>query len=73
MVKKSELLELISQAEAARLRGVTREAIYNLVRRGRLRTKKVLDRTWLYRSEVMAYEREKPGPKSSTKKKGGKK
>jgi hypothetical protein len=44
MVKKNQeketddMTELISQAEAARVRGVTRAAIQDLVRRGRIRS-----------------------------------
>ena len=72
-MKNIDLSDLISQAEAARIRGVTREAIYNLVARGRLNTKEVLGRKYVYRSEVLAFEPAKTGVKPVSKKKGGKK
>jgi len=50
------LNDLISQAEAARLRGVSRQAISNLVRRGKLKTYDVAGRQLLRKSEVMSYE-----------------
>jgi excisionase family DNA binding protein len=65
--KKDEggLGDLISQAEAARLRGVSRAAIRDLIRRERLRSVSVGGRELVYRSEVEAFKREKPGPKPS--------
>jgi excisionase family DNA binding protein len=64
--KKDEggLSDLISQAEAARIRGVTRAAILDLIRRGRLQTISVGGRELVYRSEVEAFEKDKPGPKT---------
>lgn len=67
MVNKSagkgvnEMGDLISQAEAARLRGVTRAAIQDLVRRGRIRSVEVGGRSLVYRSEIINYEQGKPG------------
>lgn len=67
MIKKSagkvvdEMGDLISQAEAARLRGVTRAAIQDLVRRGRIRSVEVGGRSLVYRSEIINYEQGKPG------------
>jgi len=58
-----DMSDLISQSEAARLRGVTRNAINYLVRQGRLQTAKVGGRTFVYRSEVESFEPGKPGPK----------
>jgi excisionase family DNA binding protein len=55
--------DLISQAEAARIRGVTRAAIRDLIRRQRLRSVEVGGRELVYRSEVEAFEKDKPGPK----------
>ena len=49
----------ISQAEAARLRGVTRQAIARLVQRGRLRTFVVGGRSLVNRHDVSAF---KPRP-----------
>lgn len=56
-----EMSDLISQAEAARLRGVTRAAIQDLVRRGRIRSVEVGGRALVYRSEVVNYEQGEPG------------
>lgn len=55
--KESESLldELISQAEAARLRGVSRQAIRKLVEAGRLSVVSVGGRRFVRRSEVVAY------------------
>jgi excisionase family DNA binding protein len=65
-VKKdeSEMNDLISQAEAARIRGVTRAAIRDLIRRERLRSVEVGGRELVYRSDVDSFEKEKPGPKT---------
>lgn len=67
MVKKkseqesNDMTDLISQAEAARLRGVTRAAIQDLVRRGRIRSANVGGRSLVYRSEIVNYEQGEPG------------
>lgn len=67
MTKKSEgkgadeMGDLISQAEAARLRGVTRAAIQDLVRRGRIRSVNVGGRSLVYRSDIESYEKGEPG------------
>jgi hypothetical protein len=61
----------ISQAEAARLRGVSQQAIANLISRGRLKSVSVAGRTFVYRSEVEAFEaKPKTGrpPKNPAKK-----
>ncbi len=55
------LADLISQAEAARLRGVSRQAIAKLVRQGKLRTYTVAGRQLVRRSEVMNYEIKRAG------------
>lgn len=52
---------LISQAEAARLRGVTRAAIQDLVRRGGIRSVNVGGRALVYRSEIVNYEQGEAG------------
>lgn len=53
--------DLISQAEAARLRGVTRAAIADLIKRGKLRSVEVAGRALVYRSEIVNYEQGEPG------------
>ena len=55
--------DLITMTEAAKLRGVSRAAIHELVQRGRLRSEQMFGRVLLYRSEVEAFEKSKPGPK----------
>lgn len=50
------LQDLISQTEAAELRGVSRAAIRDLVKRGRLRSVEVGGRPLVYRSEVEKFE-----------------
>lgn len=70
--------DLITQAEAARLRGVTRSAIAYLISQGRLRTYERFGVTFVSKSEVESYEPLKPGPRPASKsktatKKGSKK
>lgn len=62
--KEDVVSDLISQAEAARIRGVTRAAIRDLIRRGRLQSVSVGGRELVYRSEVETFEKDKPGPKT---------
>jgi excisionase family DNA binding protein len=64
----SDISPWISQSEAARLRGVSREAIYNLVKENRLKTLKVGDKTLVNRIEVENYRPRLPGPKPKGKK-----
>jgi excisionase family DNA binding protein len=61
----------LSQAEAARYRGVSKQAIANLIRRGKLNPVIVAGRSLVLRSEVEAFVRQsKPGlpPKKATSK-----
>jgi excisionase family DNA binding protein len=58
----------ISQSEAARLRGVSREAIYYLVKKNRLKILKTGHKTLVNRLEVENYRPRLPGPKPKTKK-----
>ena len=53
--------EWITQAEAARLRNVTRQAIAKLVSNGRLRTVTVGGRSFVSRADVLAFEPNPPG------------
>lgn len=55
------LEDWISQAEAARIRGVSRQAIARLIKKGRFRVLTIAGKTLLKRSDVTAYEREQPG------------
>ena len=64
----SDISTWISQSEAARLRGVSREAIYNLVKKNRLKTLKIGDKTLVDSVEVENYRPRLPGPKPKGKK-----
>ena len=65
--KKTDVLDdLISQGEAAEIRGVSRASINELIKRGRLTPVTVAGKVLLRRSEVEAFERVKPGPKSDS-------
>lgn len=58
--------EWITKAEAARLRGVSRQAIAKLVKKGKFQTLQIGGRAFLKRTEVVAYQPEPAGrpPKS---------
>ena len=59
--------EWVSQAEAARIRNVSRQAIAKLVSNGRLRTLEVGGRSFVSRTDVLTFERNPPGrPKGAT-------
>jgi excisionase family DNA binding protein len=51
----ANLDKYISQAEAARIRGVSKQAIADLIRRGRLTKVSVAGRALVLRSEVEAF------------------
>jgi hypothetical protein len=64
----------ISQAEAARIRGVSQQAIVNLIRRGRLTTVNMAGRSVVLRSEVENFIAQPKGgrpPKQAVSKKSG--
>jgi excisionase family DNA binding protein len=63
--KVVDMSEFLTVAEAAELRGVSRAAIHELVQRGRLRSERMLGRVLLYKSEVVSFEKGKPGPKTN--------
>jgi excisionase family DNA binding protein len=58
----------ISQSEAARVRGVSRQAIARLVRKGRFQTLRLGGRTLVRASEVRDFKAEPPGRPSSDEK-----
>lgn len=66
MPKSADDLSLwISQADAARKRGVSRQAIAKLVKQGRLRTLVVGGHTLVHGDDVIAFEPKSAGrPKS---------
>jgi hypothetical protein len=51
-----DLSDLVSQREAAEMRGVTVQAIHFLVKRGRFTIVEVSGKTFLLRKEVEAYK-----------------
>ncbi|MFN7948820.1 MAG: hypothetical protein U0Z53_25935 [Blastocatellia bacterium] len=51
-----KLDEMMTVNEAARWRGVTRGAIWNLIRRRRLRVEMVFGRALVYRAEIEHFE-----------------
>jgi biotin operon repressor len=53
--------EWISQADAARLRGVSRQAISKLIKRGRLRTTTVAGYVLVHRLDVLSFEPQQAG------------
>lgn len=53
--------DLISIADAARLRGVSHAAIRSLIDRGRLASQEVAGRRVVRRSDVLAFKAEKGG------------
>jgi len=53
--------EWISQAEAARLRGVSRQAIARLIKKGRFRVLQIAGKILLKRTDVEAFEPEPAG------------
>ena len=55
MTPKLKPDEWITQAEAARIRGVTRQAIARLVEKGRFQLLTIAGRVLLRRAEVEAY------------------
>jgi hypothetical protein len=57
----------VSQAEAAQMRGVTRQAIARLVGKGRFTKLLVGGRTLLLRSEVEDFKPKPPGPTPKVK------
>jgi hypothetical protein len=60
------LEDFVSQATAARMLGITRAAVADLIKRGRLRTKKIDGRPHVYKRDVINFERQRPGPKPGT-------
>jgi len=63
-----DLSEWISLAEAARVRGVTRQAVSKLVKQGRLRTLNAGGRFLVHREDVLSFTKKLAGrPKSIDK------
>jgi excisionase family DNA binding protein len=62
MTKTFDPRQWVSQAEAAAIRGVSRQAISRLIKRKRLATLQVGGKTLLRRLEIERFERKRPGP-----------
>lgn len=60
------LEDWVSQAEAARLRGVSRQAVSNLIRRGKLNTLTVGGQKFVRREEVLNFNPSKAGRPKKT-------
>lgn len=60
--------EWVSQAEAARIRGVSRQAIARLIRKGRFKALVVGGRSLLRKLEVESYRPESPGRPTNERK-----
>lgn len=58
--------EWVSQAEAARLRGVSRQAMAKLVRLGRMRTLEIGGYVLVHRDDVINFEPRPPGRPRAT-------
>lgn len=73
MAKSTDTDSLISQAEAAQLRGVSRASINQLIKRGRLQAVEIAGRKLLHKTEVLAFESKKGGrPAKQAQKKAAK-
>jgi len=57
--------EWMSKGDAARARGVSRQAIWELVSRGRLTTRRFRGRVYVSRAEVLGFARQPRGLKES--------
>jgi excisionase family DNA binding protein len=68
---KKELLagDWISQSEAARIRGVSQEAIAHLIKKGRFRVLRIADKVLLKRQEVETYKTKPTGRPRKVKRK----
>jgi len=67
-MEANDLNDLITQADAARIRDVSREAIADLITRGRLATVEVAGQKFVKRSEIENFVTRKAGrPRSASK------
>jgi len=62
--------DLLTVAQAAEIRGVTRQAINHLIREGKLPVVEIAGKRFVKRGEVLKFEPDKGG-RPSKKKKGG--
>lgn len=57
---------LVSIGEAAKLKGVSRSAILQLIQRGRLRKVEIIGKQLVYSDDVKRFVNQKPGPSVGT-------
>jgi predicted DNA-binding protein YlxM (UPF0122 family) len=62
----------MSQSEAARARGISRQAISDLIKRGRLTTLEIAGKTLVLRADIKKFKPRDPGPKPKSKRKRAK-
>jgi hypothetical protein len=65
--KSLEPAEWVSQADAAKMRGVSRQAIADLVAKGRFATLVIAGKVLLKRSDVEKFKPKPPGPSPKMK------
>ena len=56
--------ELLTVSQVAEIRGTSRIAVHELITRGRLKAVEIAGRKFVRRSDLDAFERQKPGPKA---------
>jgi len=59
-----DIRDLISQAEAARLRGITRQAVAALVRKGRIKAWTIAGKVLVSRTEIISFVPQAAGRKA---------
>lgn len=59
--KNIHIIEWITQAEAARMKGVSRQAIHNLIKKGRLKTFAISSITFVSKEDIENFVRQKAG------------
>jgi hypothetical protein len=62
----------MSQSEAARVRGISRQAVSDLIKRGRLTTLEIAGKKLVLRSDIKKFKPRDPGPKPKRKRAKGK-
>jgi len=62
-----DLMDLVTILTAAKLRGVSHQAIYSLVKRGKLSVIEIDGVKFVKRSEIIGYKRGKSGKKPKIK------
>lgn len=58
--------ELVTIAEAAKIRNVSPQAVLYILKTHKLRSETIGDKLMVYRSDVENYRPQKPGPKTET-------